>query len=252
MSTRAVWAILVAGHAVPFFVWSRAGWLPGLLSMALFHGMLALITFTRAGILLCGGIRSFSTREKEVCITIDDGPGEDTAAVLDLLASHRAQAVFFLIGNRAAARPECVQAITAAGHPVENHTLHHHAGWHWSFGPARLTAEIAGCQETLARLTGQAPRWYRPPAGFANPFTSAILKKAGLRCAGWTARGLDAVDTDVDRILRRITTNLRPGSIILVHQGQPHHVEVLRGLLDWLSANRWQVVIPPDFQPGRE
>ena len=58
------------------------------------------------------------TDERVVWLTIDDGPSDDTRAMLDLLDAHGARATFFLVGARAQARPELVAEIVRRGHGI--------------------------------------------------------------------------------------------------------------------------------------
>ena len=114
--------------------------------------------------------RTLPMGEREVCLTIDDGPCEDTAAMLALLKRHDARAVFFLIGDRVRKFPEAVEAILADGHLLGNHTQTHPAQTFWSYPPARQRREMAACQEAL----GGRAKWFRAPAGFRNPYCNLI------------------------------------------------------------------------------
>lgn len=194
--------------------------------------------------LLGSATRCFPGTTRSVIITIDDGPCADTGDILRLLAEHRVRAVFFLIGERAAQRPEDVRRIVAAGHLVGNHT-HSHAGyWYWSYPPWRQRREVRQCQQTLTAITGQAPRLFRAPAGMRNPYCNAIATEFGLTVTGWRARGFDGVDTPLEKILATLHRGLRPGAIVLVHQGMPHSPEVLRRVLEMLAADGWATTLP--------
>jgi peptidoglycan/xylan/chitin deacetylase (PgdA/CDA1 family) len=189
--------------------------------------------------------RTVPLEGKSVCLTIDDGPCGDTVEILDLLDAYGAKAVFFLIGEQAAARPDDVREILRRGHWIGNHTQTHPAGKFWIYGPWSQRREIRNCQETLTALTGGPPTGlFRAPAGFRNPFTAPVLREAGLKAWGWHARGFDTSCNDIPLILRRLTTGLKPGAILLIHQGQPHHCEVLRQLLEQLSGNGWSCRLP--------
>src|SRR3546814_3779319 len=119
----------------------------------------------------------------DVCSS--DRPSDDTPALLDLLEAHGAKATFFLVGERAAARPDLVRGIAARGHGIGNHSHGHPQAWFWALGPARMRREIMQCQEVLRAITGRAPRWFRAVVGHANPFVSAPLRDCGLaRVAG--------------------------------------------------------------------
>lgn len=180
----------------------------------------------------------------EIALTIDDGPDPAvTPQVLDLLDAARARASFFCIGARAAAHPDLVAEIVRRGHTVENHSQHHRH--HFSlFGPARITAEVAAAQDTLGRLTGSAPHYFRPTAGLRNPFLEPVLARHGLQLAAWTRRGFDTREGDPARVLARLTRELAAGDILLLHDGHaartpaghPVILEVLPVLLERIAA----------------
>ncbi|WP_395733688.1 polysaccharide deacetylase family protein [Prosthecobacter sp.] len=181
-----------------------------------------------------------------VLLTIDDGPHpEHTPAILDILDRHRIKALFYLVGERAMQHPELVRDILARGHEIGNHTQTHPASTFWMLRPARLWREIAGCQETLAALCpGQPPRFFRPPAGHHNLFTALIARSLGLRMMLWTARGFDGVLTDVPTITRRISHRLKPGAIVLIHEGTPVAVEVAEAVASMMVASGLPCVPP--------
>ena len=184
--------------------------------------------------------RTLPMGQREVCLTIDDGPCEDTTEVLGLLKRHDARAVFFLIGDRALKFPQAVESILSDGHLIGNHTQTHPAHTFWSCRPARQRKEMAACQETLA---GRA-KWFRAPAGFRNPYCNLIAASLGLRVMGWQARGRDGVSSDVVRVVERIRRNLCSGAIVLVHQGLPHSLEVMENVLKMLRDEGWRIRLP--------
>ena len=207
-------------------------------------------TFLHGSWLFGAPVHRFSTVKREICLTIDDGPCADTPEVLALLAERGQRAVFFLIGDRAAQRPEDVQRIVAAGHAVGNHTQTHPAHWFWSYAPGPLRREIVRCQETLQRLTGSRPRLFRAPVGFYNPFCHAVAAEQQLTCAGWRGHSRDGVCGVVDLVLSRLRRGLQPGSILLIHQGLPHSLAVLQRLLALLEQEGWTLTIPPAWETG--
>ena len=161
-------------------------------------------------------------------LTIDDGPHpQHTPAILDILDEHRLKAVFFLVGERAAKHPYLVREIVARGHEIGNHTQTHPAAMFWALQAPQLWREISGCQETLMSICPEhPPRFFRPPAGHHNMFTSLIVQALGLRMLIWSARGFDGVAQNVDLITRRIRRRLKADSIVLIHEGTPVAVEV--------------------------
>lgn len=193
-------------------------------------------------------VTHFDTDRKEVWLTIDDGPTEDTAAVLELFARKQVPATFFVKGELVRAYPELIRDILAHGHTVANHSETHPGGSLWCSPPARIAREIDGCNEALLAATGTVPVWFRAPVGFKNPFFHPLLKKRGMQLIGWTARGFDAVVGDPDKVLARILPDLRPGAIILLHQGRSFSVCVLERVIDELQQRGYAFVVP---EPGR-
>ena len=159
------------------------------------------------------------TAAGQIAITIDDGPDpEVTPAVLDLLDRCDAHASFFCIGAKAARYPELCREIVRRGHAVENHGQHHYH--HFALlGPRPMAREIEAGQDSLAAVTGQRPHFFRPTAGLRSPFLEPILSRHGLYLASWTRRGYDTRNRDADDVVRRLTTGLAAGDILLLHDG---------------------------------
>lgn len=155
----------------------------------------------------------------EVAITIDDGPDpEVTPQVLEILARYGVRATFFCIGAHADAYPELCREMVAAGHRIENHGARHPTLCSLS-GPAGWRSEVLGGQQTLQRITGEAPHFYRAVAGLRNIFLAPVLHGAGLQLASWTRRGFDTRERDPQKVLERLTRQLAAGDILLMHDG---------------------------------
>lgn len=193
-------------------------------------------------------ITRFDTPRREVWLTVDDGPTDDTRAVLDLFDRHRVKATFFVKGVLAAENPELVREILARGHSVANHSNTHPAGSYWCSPPGRVASEIDLCNAALEKTTGVAARWFRAPVGMKNFLVHPALAKRGMRLIGWTARGFDAVVTDPDRIVARILPDLHPGTIILLHQGCDHSLGALERAIVAIQERGYAFVIPEDAQ----
>lgn len=179
-----------------------------------------------------------------VSLTFDDGPDpEVTPRVLDLLDRHGAKASFFCIARKAAAHPELVREIVRRGHSVENHSLSHSSAFSL-YGMSRLRRDVESAQAILAEITGRPPAFFRAPIGLRSPLLDPVLARCGLRYVSWTQRGLDAIDGDAARVLKRLGGPLAAGDILLLHDagasrarnGKPVVLEVLSGLLALIEA----------------
>jgi peptidoglycan/xylan/chitin deacetylase (PgdA/CDA1 family) len=187
-----------------------------------------------------------SAARGEVAITIDDGPDPAvTPRVLAQLAEHDAPATFFCVGERVERHAEVAREIVRRGHRIENHSQRHRHDFSL-LGPKRMTAEIARAQDSITRIAGSTPSFFRAPAGLRNPFLDPVLSNLQLRLASWTRRGFDTVNGDADKVYARLVTSLRGGDILLLHDGnaalgatgQPVILEVLPRLLQTLRARR--------------
>ena len=199
--------------------------------------------------------RSFQAIGSEVWITIDDGPSPaHTIKLLDVLERFKARATFFVIGTRAEEYPHLITEILSRGHDIANHTLTHPSGTFWCAGPARIAAEIAGCNEMLRPTPDRPARLFRAPAGLKNFFLHAELARRGLMLIGWTARGLDTIRRDPALVAATILQKVKPGAILLLHEG--HRIEkdpefgprCLELTLSGLVERGYQCVIPKPEQ----
>lgn len=197
-------------------------------------------------------ISCFATDRREVWLTIDDGPDpHDTPRLIEALARFKMRATFFVIGERAAAHPEQIRALLAAGHEVAHHTQTHPVRSFWAAGPGRTRREIETGLRTLRGL-GVTPRFFRAPAGIKSLWLHSALARCGLACVGWSRRGLEGWSHSPEEVVARVTTGLRPGSILLLHQGAnlptPIRVTAIIQLLQHLRDHAYEAVIPTDEQ----
>jgi peptidoglycan/xylan/chitin deacetylase (PgdA/CDA1 family) len=198
-------------------------------------------------------VTRFRTHQKAVWLTIDDGPHpDDTPELLRLLETHNARATFFVIGRQVEQHPELVRAILRAGHTLANHTQTHPVLFFWSYFKPWLRREIDQCTRTLQAATGERPRWFRAPAGMANLFLHFFLLERNMRLIGWSARGFDGLFHNTEAMAARICKTIRPGAIILLHegrrdrQGRPINLILAETVLTRLAASGYVFIVPDE------
>jgi peptidoglycan/xylan/chitin deacetylase (PgdA/CDA1 family) len=182
------------------------------------------------------------TDEPLVALTIDDGPHPSvTPEILDVLDEHEARATFFLIGERVPGNEPVVRRLVAAGHELGNHMMFDAPSIRMS--PAAFDAELL---EAHAILSAFGPvRWFRPGHGW---FTRRMLRQVracGYRCALGSVHPYDPTIPFERYLSRHILRAVRPGSVIVLHdgtEGRRRTVRVLRRVLPELRRRGYGVV----------
>ena len=173
-----------------------------------------------------------------VYLTFDDGPNPVwTPRVLELLARHRAQATFFVLGRSAAAHPELVRQEHAAGHGVGNHTWSHHRLT--GLGDGELAAEVSSTSAAIQRATGVPVRCLRPPYATVDRASAQRVGALGLRLVLWDIDTRDWLRPGAGVIAGRVLGRVRAGDVVLMHDGggdRSQTVAALEQLLTDLSA----------------
>lgn len=189
-------------------------------------------------------ITRFESAEKEVWLTIDDGPTEDTIAILDRFDAHSVKATFFVKGVLAEKRPEMIQEMVRRGHTVANHSHTHPSATFWCLPPSRIAAQIERCNDVLRRITGSAPLFFRAPVGTKNPAVHPALDRLGMTLVGWSARAFDTRTNNPERVVKRIMPDIIPGAIILLHQGREASPQMISRVIEEVLRAGYRFVIP--------
>lgn len=181
------------------------------------------------------------TTDRVVALTFDDGPNPlYTPRVLDILRQYHAPAAFFCIGEKAEKHPAIVRRILAEGHLLGNHTYTHAA--HFPLLPTRkMMADLLQAQNLLECIGDTPVTHFRPPFGVTNPTVAKAARRLGYTTVGWSIRSLDTRQRPLPRVLRRVTRQLAPGAVILLHDRLPDSPELLRQLLEHLRQNNYKI-----------
>jgi peptidoglycan/xylan/chitin deacetylase (PgdA/CDA1 family) len=160
------------------------------------------------------------TYPREVALTFDDGPGPYTGRVLAVLKRFKVKATFFVIGFMAAANPEMVRAEVRAGMAVGSHSWDHPNTIRFNrLGARHIYDEIARTSQLLHSI-GVTTSLFRPPGG---SYSRVVLNKArefDSRVVLWNVDPRDwQGGQSPARIVQNVLANVRPGSIIEMHDG---------------------------------
>ncbi|WP_231563363.1 polysaccharide deacetylase family protein [Salegentibacter sp. Hel_I_6] len=192
-------------------------------------------------------VKSFSEnqniKEKQIAITFDDGPVENSLKILKVLDRYNAKAGFFCIGQNIKANPQIFKSIIEKGHLVGNHTYTHTRKM-GALSVSKIVWEIEECNRIAEKTAGIKMKLFRPPFGIVSPKTKKALQKTGMRSIGWSIRSFDAVLSSEELILKRVKKRVKPGAVILLHDNNANTVNILEQLLLFLKNNQYEVVRP--------
>ncbi len=163
---------------------------------------------------------------KYIALSFDDGPNTTTESkMLDVLAKHKVPATFFVIGNNI--NEESAKNMKRAlelGCEIGNHSLTH--SMMSQMDEEQVKAEIEATSAMIEQITGQRPKFFRPPYINVKPEMYDWIDLTficGKGCEDWVA--------DVGKEARRqgILDNAEPGAIYLLHdfEGNEATVEAL-------------------------
>jgi peptidoglycan/xylan/chitin deacetylase (PgdA/CDA1 family) len=210
---------MLAAIAIVVFGHGASAWLGALATLAACVVLLAAIVFNVNSSFWARTLWRADSKGGSVALTFDDGPDpEFTPRVLEILRAKKVAAAFFVVGESARAHPDLVARIDADGHVVGNHTDRHGMGFHFKLWTA-ARREIAACNVAIRAAIGREPRLFRSPQGFKNPALGDVLREMGFLAIGWQVRGLDAIEPDPKKIVRRIVSNVKSGGVIQMHDG---------------------------------
>lgn len=178
---------------------------------------------------------------KEVFLTFDDGPQpEVTDFVLATLATFEAKASFFLVGNQAAQFPDLVNRIKSEEHSVGHHTQNHLNALQVS--KEAFLDDVKAGAETVGGLL------FRPPYGKLTPAIYNSLK-SNYRIVLWDIIAEDYEQSyTAEQCLQKVLKQLRPGSIIVLHDSVKCHEKLqylLPELLKELNKREYRVLALP-------
>ena len=194
-------------------------------------------------------IRHLPTDDRVVALTFDDGPHpEQTPQVLALLAEHHAVATFCMVGTQARKYPELVRRVVDAGMRLCNHTVRHDEKLFRHSAPV-IEQEVAEASADLRAAAGdRVPiRYFRAPGGNWTPTMERIAAGHGMRPLGWSVDPRDWTRPGVDAIVTTVEQHVRPGSVILLHDGggkRDQTVAALGRLLPWLADQGFRLDFP--------
>lgn len=187
-------------------------------------------------------------KKKYVALTFDDGPSpEYTPQVLKTLKDNGIHAVFCLVGLQVKKYPELVKQIVEDGHKIADHSMNHCESL-TRCSDKKLTAEILGDKELIQSVVpGTSVDYYRAPGGDWSHRVRAYAVSCGMKPLGWSVDTKDWQTPGEDAIVKTVTSHVRPGAVILMHDAggnRSQSVAALKEIIPQLKRAGYEFAFP--------
>ncbi len=174
-------------------------------------------------------IRSGGGKRRWVALTFDDGPGPYTSRLLAELVRLKAPATFFQVGKMLQQFPgPGHQTASTLGVTIGDHTYSH--GSMPGMSRRKQAEEILGSAAVMEQAGGPPPRLFRPPYGAWDADTRRLTKLRGMALILWNVDSEDYTRPGVEQIARNVVSAVRPGSIVLLHDGGGDRTQTIEAL----------------------
>lgn len=201
--------------------------------------------------------------EKNVFLTFDDGPSENTAKVLDILNKYNVHGTFFTIGKLAESNPEYIKRIYKEGHALGNHTYNHDFS---KIYPANKISvenymdEYKQTEDVFKEILGEnfnsglvrMPGGENSRAYYKDPNLKSLkesFEKEGIASVDWNALNGDAegkkytVSQMIDRVKK--TSEGQNNVVVLMHDAAAKGltVEALPSIIEYFQKEGYNFKI---------
>ncbi len=183
----------------------------------------------------CGG-----SHGRYVALTFDDGPGAYTQLALAILRARHVRASFFLIGHNVPSRQGLARQELGDFAALGVHAWVHKALD--QLGQKKIRNQIVRTRDAIKRATGATARIFRPPYGARNARVDRVTRRLGIVEVLWSIDSGDSQGKNWRQIGREVLRNIRPGSIVLLHDNRGQTIRALNRLI--LPAIKKRGLIP--------
>lgn len=159
--------------------------------------------------------------------------------MVSVLNENEVTATFFVGGCWADDNLETLKLIVNSGHELGNHGYFHKD--HKNLNESQNRREILDNNNVIRALTGVNMTLFAPPSGSYSKTTLKVAYNLGYKTIMWSKDTIDWRDSDKDLILKRATSNLENGDLILMHPKQ-HTLDVLPQIISKIKEQGFSIV----------
>ena len=182
----------------------------------------------------------FEPITKQIALSINCSENaENIESILEILAKMNSKATFYITGKIAKENSEKVKKIIASGNEVgslSNNYMHLNLK-----SVLEVRKEIQESVEILNKITNQKVKTFRAPYGEYNKTIVKEARNQNLEIVGWNIDSLDYNGLDEEEMIERINENLKPGSIVLMHNSAKNTATSLEGIISNLQKSGYKI-----------
>ncbi|MBO7303461.1 MAG: polysaccharide deacetylase family protein [Clostridia bacterium] len=193
--------------------------------------------------------KSKDSGKKRVAITYDDGPHNvRTNAIVDELEKYGFNATFFVVGNRVDGTvyngKKAVKYAAEKGNEIAIHAYTHDA-YYDTCSKARYNEELDNTFEAIRSVLPKAQVKLMRPVG--GRITDERVESCEYSVIMWSVDSNDWKykgdgEEGVDAIVENVTSQVKDGSIILMHDIYENTYLATKEILKWLDDEGYEVV----------
>lgn len=193
---------------------------------------------------------------RKVYLTFDDGPSDNTQAILDILKEYDIKATFFVTGQQAVSHPERYRAIVDGGHTIGMHSYSHQYKEIYE-SEDNFGSDLSQLRTFLEETTGVTPQFYRFPGGSSNTVSDLpmavfcdYLTNNSITYFDWNVSSRDAESPmrSSEEITKNCIQNLEKfeNAVILLHDSasKTSTVEALPDIIEQIQAMDNTEILP--------
>ncbi|HEV7585256.1 MAG TPA: polysaccharide deacetylase family protein [Solirubrobacteraceae bacterium] len=184
---------------------------------------------------------------RAVAIGFDDGPAAATPEFVSMLERAKAKATFFLIGRQIndSYRATLLRELRD-GDALGDHTFNHP----YLTRSGNAYTELHSTLAAIRSASGYTPCVFRPPYGAYDSSVVDVARSLGLATVMWNVDPRDWARPGTSSIVQQVLAQVRPGSIIISHDGGGPRAETLAAypsIIAGLRARGYRIVTIPEL-----
>ena len=188
-------------------------------------------------------IYSVNRSDKKIALTFDINWAENDNiySILDILDEYNVKATFFVIGGwveYSEKNKEELIAIYQRGNEIGNHSFKH--PMFTSISKSRMEKELKQTDDVIYKYTGEKPTLFRFPSGDYNKESYNFVTSLGYTSIQWDVDSIDWREDGADAEYQRLKKGIKPGSIILFHNGAKYTCQNLRRIISEYKSEGYE------------